>query len=494
MTTALELPTVHDGPFAALKPGLFDLKLLWRSNPEHYDDVITKFQDHFMTYFFEYLKSNNNVILPLKFLEKQISMRPALLGDQKKKNSFILRMTKRYMVQPTYHSFSAIQVLFKLEYEKYLKMKRGFGCTTFFDLNPNDWVTNKENGLLFQEIVKVIPIRYNSEIEENFHVTFVFHQAMNDDGTSNPNSAFISAINCPTFVEFKKDADKAAEAIRQVNEFKANRSVCFKPPAAGGGNSDEENDRPTIPAYHSSDDVDANELFGVVVPNEHEDESDDEYEAEQESDDESEAEQESDDEPEADADADADAEPEADSDSEDESNDEPEAEAKPEAVTPPTYAEVTRTRNGNTDSYTVVPANSDSDLDPLHEEDDTASIIGGQCLQQGSSDSDNELPSGANLDNLNEVEGVDTHSSTGTSDSSDSSGKWLDQAHEGTFPIDELKVKLRETFDKKATTTQPTKQQKKRQRKQINDIKYCITDKYNLDFQDVCEDLGIKFD
>ena len=282
MTTALELPIVRDGLFAALKPGLFDLKLLWRSYPEHYNDVIEKFQNDFMNYFKQFTGCNK----PLIYLEKQILARPALLGDQTKGNSFILRMTEHFVVQQTPDLFSAIQVLFKLEYTNYLTMKRNFGCTTFFDLDPKQWVTNQEDNVPFQAIVKVIPITYYG-IRDNYLVTFVFRQAINKYGKIDPNTAYISEILCPDFDLDKADAEaaEADEAIRQVKELETNRSVRFELPAAGGGDSNDENDSQPIIASHSSED-----------------------EPEAESDDESEAEAE------AESEAEPEAEPEADSD------------------------------------------------------------------------------------------------------------------------------------------------------------------------------------
>ena len=361
MTTAVELPIVRDGPFAALKTtSSFNFKLMWRFNEEHYDVVIKTFQNETITYLRSSEKSNH---LFLEYLIQEILERPPLLGDQQKGNSFILRMTKYYLYKPTRPLFEAIKVLFNLEYQNYLGMKRDFGCATFFDLNPDNWADGHE-GNKTQQIVKTILLRHDGT-DKNYNVTFVFHPARDSNGSLDPNRAYISEIQCPEFfldkavadtakaaeaavaakaaavtaanaanaAEAAKDAEAAAkaaveaanaaianakaintteatakankaafdaddaneaaseaakaaeaaeaaeadEAIRLVEKFE--RSVHFEHAAGGGDPDDEdENDRPTIIAYHSSDNADANE-FGVVVPIEHEPDSESEAES-----------------------------------------------------------------------------------------------------------------------------------------------------------------------------------------------------------------------
>jgi len=425
----IEQPIVND--FGALVAGPLNNYWLYWFQEQKYDDMILKFQEDYL----DWMKHANYSEIP-NFLIEQINQRPTLLGNQEKRTCFILRLTELYIQMfrssPNYYVTTrlkkSIQTLFRIEYNLYANEKKGLGQTTFFTLHANEWLYDEASRSHFMLITKVINIQ-----GENHKVEFIFRRVISLSDTS----CFLSEIKCDSYLtssteverpSLEQDLEDAIQASLEDERVSEEKEVKDAIVAV------EDSERDTVDASHSRSYAQA----AGGGNNADEDSS-----------------------------LHVITHPDSDSDSEDEEEDEEEDQGQYD--------------------------NSDDELEFLPEEVDTASINGGQCLireESSVTDSDDELPSGANHDNLIEVEGVDTPSSTGTSDSSDSSGKWLDRAHEGTFPIDELKVKLRETFAKEPTTDSA----KNKKRTQKRKIIWCIKNKYNPDkFQVESEELGINF-
>ena len=428
MTTMIEQPTVND--FGALVAGPLNNYWLYWFQEQKYDDMILKFQEDYL----DWITNARDPKIP-DFLIEQINQRPTLLGNQEKRTCFILRLTELYIQMfrssPGHHVTArlkkSIQTLFRIEYNLYANEKKRLGQTTFFTLHANEWLYDEASCGHFMLITKAINIQ-----GRNHKVEFIFRRVISLSDTS----CFLSEIKCdsyltsPTEVErpsLEQDLEDAIQASLEDERDSEEQEVKDAIEAVEDSERDTEVAYPISYAQVAGGGNNAIKDSNLrVIPH-----------------------------------------PDSNSDSEDEEEED----------------------QGQYD-------NSDDELEPLPQ-DVIASINGGQCLIREKSsitDSYVKLPSGANHDNRIEVEGVDTPSSTGTSDSSNSSKStgraWLDEAREGKLPIDELKVKLRETCNK----TADSKSAKSKKRKQINDIKYCITHKYNLNFQDVSEELGIKFD
>ena len=218
MSTAITKRPIVDDRFGALKPGLFDLKLMWRFNESSYDTVISDFQTQFVNWILDnYGKANFGS--PDEFLGNQIVLRPPLLGCVKKNTSFVTRLTSEYLSTSDdegvkFSLMNCIKTTFSLEYKQYIQQTRNFGDFTFFDLDFTKFVLVDGHQVL--TMTKVIPVEFNGETS-NYEVKFIFHRANEDD----PNSVVLSEIQCPTLNEVKEAAKEAAkeDAIQQVADL-----------------------------------------------------------------------------------------------------------------------------------------------------------------------------------------------------------------------------------------------------------------------------------
>tara|TARA_B110000483_G_C18206952_1_gene548335 strand:- start:2866 stop:4029 length:1164 start_codon:yes stop_codon:yes gene_type:complete len=380
MSTAItKRPTVDDR-FGALKPGLFDLKLMWRFNESSYDTVISDFQTQFVNWIFENC-NKPNFGSPDDFLVEQIKSRPPLLGYVEKDTSFVTKLTSEYLGASNHGVKSTlmdcISSTFSLEYEQYIQQNRNFGAFTFFDLDFRKFV--RVNGRQVLTMTKVIPVEFNGGTS-NYEVKFIFHRVYQDD----PHSVYLSEIQCPTLDEAKQAAEEVATlaAIQQVADFQAAQQAATT--------------RETLHAFHGCVPLQAAE-----------------------------------------------------------------------------------------------GGSEDEDLNSLssEDEDDTASIPGGQCLQRGSLSDDNSDTEHNSRVPFEKVPGVDTPASSG--DSIISLEDWRNRATNGDLSIDEIQQLLREK--KKAVQT-PKKGTGKKARSNLTEAISLIKESYNLEANTELRDLIQKLE
>ena len=253
MSTAItKRPTVDDR-FGALKPGLFDLKLMWRFNESSYDTVISDFQTQFVNWILENC-NKPNFGSPDDFLVEQIKSRPPLLGYVEKDTSFVTKLTSEYLGASNHGVKSTlmdcISSTFSLEYEQYIQQNRNFGAFTFFDLDFRKFV--RVNGRQVLTMTKVIPVEFNGGTS-NYEVKFIFHRVYQDD----PHSVYLSEIQCPTLDKAMKAAEEAAEevatlaAIQQVEAFEADEDAAIQQVEAFEADEQADDERETLHAHHN---------------------------------------------------------------------------------------------------------------------------------------------------------------------------------------------------------------------------------------------------
>ena len=138
------IPNEVDDFYGALKKSTFNFNLLWWFYQNHYDKVIDEFQSNFINFRLGYVQNNNS------FIYRLTTFYLMLVGNNEKE--MILDL---------------IKIVFKLEYEFYLKQKRKFGEFTFFDLSSKSWIF--KNGKFIINIIKVMTIN-----DKNYEVTFEF--------------------------------------------------------------------------------------------------------------------------------------------------------------------------------------------------------------------------------------------------------------------------------------------------------------------------------